>query len=90
MIDKKNIEDIYPMSDIAGGMAFYSLKDPGSGMYHNQSLHHMKDTAFQPGLLEKALGLLVRRHPILRTGFKVMGVAQPAMIVFPLNLHAGY
>ncbi|MGD2087197.1 MAG: amino acid adenylation domain-containing protein [Candidatus Aminicenantes bacterium] len=81
-LDKANIEDVYPMSDIEKGMAYYSLRDAQTSVYHNQMISRQTDRAFNPGILKKAMELLVEKHPILRTGFSMDGFKEPVQVVF--------
>ncbi|MGF7047826.1 surfactin family lipopeptide synthetase A [Paenibacillus sp. DS2015] len=68
-IAEHQIEDIYPMSDIQQGMAFYSLKHSHQSMYHEQFVYQLKEPEFQLSLFQRALELLVQKHSILRTSF---------------------
>jgi bacitracin synthase 3 len=79
-IDKDNIEDIYPMSDIQKGMVYHGLKSPG--VYHDQMLHFVKDESFKLQHLKKALEVMTRKHAILRTGFWFLDTDNPLQIVF--------
>jgi hypothetical protein len=89
IFDKKNIEDVYPMSDIARGMIFHSLRDSDVFAFHGQQVFQLKDKDFSIDLFKKALALLVKKHPILRTGFKMFGFDEPVQVVYkevPLNI----
>jgi tyrocidine synthetase-3 len=84
-----NIEDVYPMSDISKGMIYYSLKDTSAFTFHGQQVLQLKDKDFNIELLEKAFALLMGKHPILRTGFKMFGFDEPVQIVYkkiPLDI----
>jgi amino acid adenylation domain-containing protein/non-ribosomal peptide synthase protein (TIGR01720 family)/FkbM family methyltransferase len=78
----ENIEDLYPMSDIQWGMLFYTLKDTGKALYHDQMLYRLNYPDFDPGVFRKAVMLLVQKHPILRTGFYLDQFEQPLQLVF--------
>jgi amino acid adenylation domain-containing protein len=75
------IEDLYPMSDIEKGMVFYSLKDSQTCIYHNQMVYPVKDKDFSLEIFKKTLGLMVNKHPILRTGFNMYDFEEPIQIV---------
>jgi amino acid adenylation domain-containing protein len=79
---RENIEDVFPMSDIQLGMFYHSLKDPEAAVYHGQLVSVMKDDRFDRETLEKALHLMVEKHPILRTGFDMNRFKEPVQIVF--------
>ncbi|MCP4155078.1 MAG: amino acid adenylation domain-containing protein, partial [bacterium] len=81
-LDKANIEDVYPMSDIQLGMVYYTLKSPTASLYHIQNIFQQEDKHFQPGTFKKAMELVVQKHPILRTGFNMYGFKKPVQIVF--------
>jgi amino acid adenylation domain-containing protein len=88
-LKKENIEDVYPMSDIQEGMVYHSLKDPGAGIYHNQLIKQFSMEGFDPGLFKKAVGLLVKKHGILRTLFNPHEYEEPLQIVckeIPLDI----
>jgi len=80
--DPNNIEDVYPMSDISKGMIYYSLKDASAFTFHGQQALQLKDNDFNIELLRKAFALLMEKHPILRTGFKMFGFDEPVQIVY--------
>lgn len=77
-----NIEEIYPLSDIQAGMAFYYLKGLTASYYHNQMVFQLKEKEFNPGNLNKALAMLVEKHSILRTGFHMFEFNEPVQLVF--------
>ncbi len=81
-LQKDNIEDIYPMSDIEKGMVFHSLIDTRHIPYHNQFVYQVQDTQFQPPVFEKAFDLLVQTHHMLRTGFNMSDFSEPVQIVY--------
>ena len=88
-LTRENIEDIYPMSDVARGMIYYSLQNPATGMYHNQNVLRLNIPSFSADLLERAVRLLARRHPVLRTAFNMTGFDEPIMMVYrdvPLDI----
>ncbi|GEM_PF-1170817 len=66
-----SVEAIYPMSDIEQGMVYYSKEYPELGMYHDQLAYRLQDESFHPLALQQALAFLVRRHPNLRTCYRL-------------------
>ncbi len=82
MKSDKDIEDIYPLSDIQRGMVYYSMKNPEIFPYHNQTMLYLKQGDFDHARLKKAISLLVDKHPMLRTGFNMFDYEQPVQIVF--------
>jgi surfactin family lipopeptide synthetase A len=82
LLRRENIDDVYPMSDIQLGMVYHSLREPGAATYHNQAVYQRRDENFSRETLEKALGLMVEKHPVLRTGFNMSDFKEPLQIVF--------
>ncbi|MCP5054830.1 MAG: hypothetical protein GY940_47130, partial [bacterium] len=76
------VEDLYPMSDIEKGMVFYYLKYAGTGIYHDQFVYPIRYADFDRQRFQKALELLIARHPILRTGFNMEGYNEPLQLVY--------
>ncbi|MCP5052505.1 MAG: amino acid adenylation domain-containing protein, partial [bacterium] len=74
-------EDVYPMSDIEKGLVFYYLKHIGTGVYHDQFVYPGKYRSFDLKRFERALKLMVDKHPILRTGFNIEDFDEPVQIV---------
>ncbi|QHS63324.1 non-ribosomal peptide synthetase [Chitinophaga agri] len=66
--DTTNIEDVYPMSDIQSGMIYSSLWQSDKSVYHDQITFRITDDP-DKDILSQALGMLVRKHAILRTVF---------------------
>jgi len=77
-----NIEDVYPMSDIEKGMVFYSLKNGYDGTYHDQFAYNFNYTSFDNSVLSKALELMVRKHPMLRTSFYTTDGIEDVQVVY--------
>lgn len=75
------IEDAYPMSDIQCGMVYASLINPELGIYHDQMIYPPVRN-FNRQIFEKALDLLVSRHPILRTAFDLSIQPDGVQIVY--------
>jgi amino acid adenylation domain-containing protein len=80
--DSANIADVFPMSDIEKGMAFASLIENGSGIYHDQIIHHRTFPVFDIDRFRYALQLLVDKHGILRTGFNLNEFDVPVQLVY--------
>ncbi|MFL5383052.1 MAG: amino acid adenylation domain-containing protein [Longimicrobiaceae bacterium] len=80
-MNRKNIEDLYPLSPLQQGMLFHTLYSPGSGAY----LEQMTLTLVGPVHAEafrRAWQRVIDRHPVLRSGFVWEGVPQPLQVVF--------
>jgi amino acid adenylation domain-containing protein len=82
MPNPEQVEDIYPMTEIELGMVFNYMKNLGTGVYHDQFLFNLTFTEFNVETFEQALTLLMRKHPILRTGFNIKDFNKPVHIVY--------
>ncbi len=79
-MDKKNIEDLYPLSPMQQGMLFHSLYDPDSGTYIEQMVCELCGDLDVPAF-ERAWQRASDRHAVLRTAFVGEGLKEPAQIV---------
>jgi amino acid adenylation domain-containing protein len=70
-IDKENIEDVYPMSDIEKGIIYESMLREGSGIYHDLAVHERIFPDFDNDRFTRTLELLMEKHSILRTSFNL-------------------
>ncbi|MGB3534214.1 MAG: condensation domain-containing protein, partial [Microcoleaceae cyanobacterium] len=79
-MNKKNIEDIYPLSPLQQGMLFHSLLAPESGAYIVQACYQVQGylnlTAF-----EQAWQQVINRNSILRTAFVWENLEKPLQVV---------
>lgn len=67
----KDIEDIYPMSDIEKGMFYLSINEKDTSVYHCQYMMDVEHEDFNIQVFQKAFSLLVDKHQILRTAFLI-------------------
>ncbi len=81
MDNKKNIEDIYPLSPMQQGLLFHSLYAPKSGVYFNQ-LSCTLGGNLNVSALEQAWQQVVDRHAVLRTAFHWKRREQPFQVVY--------
>src|SRR5215211_7436149 len=80
MSQRKNIEAVYPLSNLQQGMLFHSLYAPGSGVYVEQlscALHGRLEVE----LFERVWQSLADRHAVLRTAFAWEGLDEPLQVV---------
>jgi amino acid adenylation domain-containing protein len=80
MSQRKNIEAVYPLSNLQQGMLFHSLYSPGSGVYVEQlscALHGRLDVE----LFGRVWQSLADRHAVLRTAFGWEGLDEPLQVV---------
>jgi amino acid adenylation domain-containing protein len=80
-MDRKNVEDLYPLSPLQQGMLFSTLYAPGSGAYVEQTVLVLAGRP-RAAELRRAWEMVVERHPVLRTGFVWEGVPKPMQVVF--------
>ncbi len=85
MNSKKNpdngIDHSYPLTPMQQGMLFHSLYAPGSGVYIEQMKIDVDEELDVPSFL-RAWHDLVRRHDVLRTGFRWEGLEKPVQDVY--------
>jgi NRPS condensation-like uncharacterized protein len=81
MDNRKNIEDIYPLSPTQQGILFHTLYTPKSGVYVAQ-ISCTFSNALDVSLLKKAWQLVIERHPALRTSFHWERRDQPFQVVY--------
>ena len=79
-MNKENIEDVYPMSDIQKGMVYANLIDPSRVVYNDQLIYYIP-LAIDFKRFVKAIELMVEVHPILRTSFNLDSFSQEVQIV---------
>jgi amino acid adenylation domain-containing protein len=79
MVDKANVQNIYPLSPMQEGMLFHALAD-GEGAYLLQSRLEITGLLDRDAF-EKAWALLVKRHDVFRTLFSATGADRPLQIV---------
>src|ERR1044072_3380560 len=79
-MNRKNVEDLYPLSPLQQGMLFHALYSPESGAYVEQIVLRLSGDV-QPEAMERAGRLMVERPPALRTAFVWEGVPQPLQAV---------
>jgi amino acid adenylation domain-containing protein len=80
--NQDNIEDIYPMSDIEKGMVYESLVNERLRIYHDQIVQRKLFADFDIERLRRAVQLMVRKHPILRTSFNLEDYDTEVQIVY--------
>jgi len=80
-MNRKNVEDLYPLSPLQQGMLFHTLYSPGTGAYLEQYGMNLLGTV-DVDAFRDAWQRVVDRHPVLRTGFVWEGVPQPLQVVF--------
>ncbi len=75
-----DIEDLYPLSPLQEGLLFHTVLAPEAGDYVEQLTLDLGD-GLDVIALERAWNEVVRRHPVLRTGFVWEGFADPLQVV---------
>jgi amino acid adenylation domain-containing protein/non-ribosomal peptide synthase protein (TIGR01720 family) len=79
--EKKQIEDIYPLSPLQQGMLFHTVYAPQAGMFLNQiscTLHGDLDLS----ALQRSWQHVVERHSVLRTAFIWNQLGEPLQVVY--------
>ena len=79
-IDKKNIEDILPLTPMQEGMLFHYLKEPKSDHYFEQlRLEIAGEIEFH--LFEKAWNFVIETNEMLRAAFRWEKIENPIQII---------
>ncbi|AOM78758.1 hybrid non-ribosomal peptide synthetase/type I polyketide synthase [Pedobacter steynii] len=78
-VNGDDVSAVYPASDIQKGMLYHSMKE--RGLYHDQMVHVVRYPDHYLSLLDQAMGLLIEKHSILRTGF-YQGEEELLQVVF--------
>ncbi|WP_433946009.1 amino acid adenylation domain-containing protein [Paenibacillus sp. SN-8-1] len=73
--------DLYPLSNIQQSMVFYSRMRPNEPIYHDQFCYQFSACSFDLQRFGHALGLMVSKHPILRTTIHLSAFVEAVQIV---------
>ncbi len=79
--NRKNIEDIYPLSPVQQGMLFHTLYDSKSGVYFDQ-LSCTLEGNLQLQAFQEAWEQVLAEYQVLRTAFIWQGQSQPLQTVY--------
>lgn len=75
-----NVEDIYELSPLQGGMLLHSMHDGAADMYLSQQTY-TAEGPLDPDALVRAWESVVAAHPALRTSFHWAGLDKPLQVV---------
>jgi amino acid adenylation domain-containing protein len=78
-MDRRNLEDIYPLSPLQKGIVFHAVYSEGTA--YQEQFPLLLEGELDAPVLERAFRALVARHGALRTGFAWEGVPQPLQFV---------
>ncbi|HEU4884066.1 MAG TPA: amino acid adenylation domain-containing protein [Longimicrobium sp.] len=78
-MDRRNVEDIYPLSPLQQGMLFHVVYSEGAA--YQEQFPLLLTGELDADALERAFRGVVARHAALRTGFGWEGVPQPLQFV---------
>ncbi|BAY23347.1 amino acid adenylation domain protein [Calothrix sp. NIES-2100] len=79
-MNKKNIENIYPLSPTQQGILFHTLRAPESGVYVVQSCYTFSKN-INIAAFKQAWQQVINQHPILRTSFYWKQYKEPFQVV---------
>jgi amino acid adenylation domain-containing protein len=74
------VEDAYPLAMLQQGMLFHMEYESSSAVYHNVDSYHLRGS-LDTSLLQRAVDIVVARHPILRTSFDLVSYSEPLQLV---------
>ncbi len=75
-------QDAYPVTPMQLGVLFHSREDESSAVYRDV-FRYTFAVDWDEAALGWAFGRLVRRHPVLRTSYDLVGFAEPLQVVWP-------
>ncbi|HYH80777.1 MAG TPA: condensation domain-containing protein [Longimicrobium sp.] len=78
-MDRRNVEDIYPLTPLQQGILFHALYSEGAA--YQEQFPILLTGELDVDALERAFRGVVARHGALRTGFAWEGVPQPLQFV---------
>ncbi|MCP5054807.1 MAG: amino acid adenylation domain-containing protein, partial [bacterium] len=78
----EGIEDIYPMSDIEKGMTASYSREPGTAVYHDQTVYQVVYPDFDFQLFRRSVQLMADKHGILRTCFNMEDYPEFLQLVY--------
>ncbi|HEX2078685.1 MAG TPA: amino acid adenylation domain-containing protein [Longimicrobium sp.] len=78
-MNRKNVEDIYPLSPLQKGLLFHTLYSPGA---YVEQWPLLMEGELDVDAHARALQRTVDRHPVLRTGLVWENVPQPFQVVY--------
>ena len=79
-MNKKNVEDIYPLSSMQQGMLFHTLYAPTSGVYFEQ-FSCVLQGGMSVSAFKESWQRVIDRQTILRTAFMWEGLEKPLQVV---------
>ncbi len=79
-MNKKNIENIYPMTPMQQGILFHTLNAPQTGVYVIQNGYQF-NSKINISAFKKAWQQVINQHPILRTSFHWQQDREPFQVV---------
>ncbi|MEV4886450.1 amino acid adenylation domain-containing protein [Chitinophaga ginsengisegetis] len=81
-MDRENVAEVFPMSDIEKGMIYHSLSASEGALYHDQSTFNVRYISFNADLFQRALQLMVEKHGVLRAAFNMSDYEVPLHVVY--------
>lgn len=75
-----DMEDAYPISALQTGMLFHSIWASSSESFHDILSLHIRENLDKDSF-KKAVNMVVRKHPVLRTTFDFVNFSKPIQIV---------
>ncbi|QWF84114.1 non-ribosomal peptide synthetase [Amycolatopsis sp. CA-230715] len=79
---KSKLEDVVPLTPLQEGMFFHAAyDDDGVDVYQAQCVLALEG-GLEPEVLRTAAASLVRRYPVLRSGFRVRKTGEPIQVIY--------
>ena len=81
MLERRNIENIYRLSPLQGGILYHHLAEPEGYAYHEQFTYRLTGGELELEPFRRAWQELAQRHESLRTVFVSREVPEPLQVV---------
>ena len=81
MFERRNIENLYRLSPLQGGILYHHLAEPNGFAYHEQFTYRLTGGELELEPFRRAWQELAQRHESLRTVFVSREVPEPLQVV---------
>lgn len=81
MFERRNIENLYRLSPLQGGILYHHLAEPNGFAYHEQFTYRLTGGELELEPFRRAWQELAKRHESLRTVFVSREVPEPLQVV---------
>lgn len=80
IVDKRNLENLYPVASIQHGLLYHSMLAPGEGVYVSQLMNQLSGP-LDKDCFQKAWQMTIERHEVYRSAFIRLAEGTPCTVV---------